>query len=231
MRLSLIVLVACLVTTPLHAQQSALSGAWYGVINGYTPREPRRTLNVVVNNGTLTCTWQEMGKGVDYPQCSIQSDRLTLTTGAGSKVELFLKDTVLEGTFTLKNGRRFALSMGREPIPVSTASVGAPVTCAAAGYWEAGTAYLIVKSLNSKKGTVDIEGIPAGGAQYRWKHNHAWAYKGNQLEYNGGTNVRYRLSVEPNALKGSYENFNAPTLSRHDLVYLCDGPTERVIVR
>lgn len=108
---------AFLVPTILHAQQSALSGTWYGIINDYSFGEPRRTLNILDSNGTWTCTWQEIGKSIDRAGCTVQSDKITLTTGAGSAVELSSKGNTLQGTFTLKDGRMFSLSMGREPVP------------------------------------------------------------------------------------------------------------------
>ncbi|TAJ96116.1 MAG: hypothetical protein EPO10_12585 [Reyranella sp.] len=112
-----LIVAACLASTASHAQQSKLSGRWYGAIDGYPFGEPRRILNVVDRNGVLACTWQEIGKSIDRTACTVQSDTITLVTGAGSAVELSSKGNTLQGTFTLKDGRRFELSMGRDPVP------------------------------------------------------------------------------------------------------------------
>ncbi|MBY0473355.1 hypothetical protein K2Q00_03730 [Patescibacteria group bacterium] len=116
----------------------------------------------------------------------------------------------------------------------AAAVIGSPVTCEAKGVWQAGSAYLIIKRLDSVRHTVDIDGIPAGGIAYKWggpESNARWTYQGNTLEYNRDNSRRYRLTIGADFLKGSYENFNAPTQSRYDIVYKCNGPLDQVIVR
>src|SRR5258708_4947596 len=106
-----------------------------------------------------------------------------------------------------------------------------PVTCEEKNAWPGGSAYLIIQRLDPRRGTVDIDGIPAGGPQYRWggaESNARWKYQGDKLE-STGTKVRYRLTVGPQSLTGTYEDFRG-RIQTTDVNYVCNGPIDRVIV-
>lgn len=103
------------------AAASPIAGRWYGVIRNYTAGEPRRLLAVTITASGPVCTWDEVSKTNGYPaKCTIDANRLDILTGPGSRVALTLNGEVLAGSFTLKDGRSFTLSMGRaaaEPAP------------------------------------------------------------------------------------------------------------------
>jgi len=108
--------VLMLLPTVVEAQQGSLEGKWYGVIKEYHFGEPRRNLTISFAGSTPICIWQEIGKAVDRTSCSIQSNTIRLTTSFGSAVQLAPNHDSLDGTFTLKDGQKFVLSMGREQI-------------------------------------------------------------------------------------------------------------------
>ena len=92
-----------------------LGGKWYGLVEAYSFSDPRRVLTITVDAGKASCTWDEVGKTRSYPApCSIVKNQITLTTGSGSKVSLTREADALRGTFTLKNGQAFTVSMGRD---------------------------------------------------------------------------------------------------------------------
>jgi hypothetical protein len=117
-----IALAVFFVTGALHgAHAEQISGTWHGLIEGYTYGNPNRTLIVTPNSGTANCTWDEVGKTTNYPaSCIINGNHASLTTGAGSTIALVLEDNVLHGTFTLKNGQQYPVSMGRTSASVSS---------------------------------------------------------------------------------------------------------------
>jgi len=112
----------------------------------------------------------------------------------------------------------------------------APVKCEAKGYWTAAGVVLNLRSLNLVTGIVDIDGVPedpgnrGGGAD----SNARWSFFDTEgvlhLNYER-RQTRSSLVVGPNFLRGSYEKFNSPAQSRPDVIYNCDGPTERIILR
>lgn len=113
-------LALALVPASVLAQQNPLEGTWYGLMKEYRYGEPRRNLTVSFIGGTPSCIWQEIGKATDPERCTIEANNISLTTGAGSTVTVALANGQLDGTFTLKNGKSFALSMARKPIDNAT---------------------------------------------------------------------------------------------------------------
>lgn len=92
-------------------------GTWYGSLEKYTYSEPRRILVITTGASKPTCTWDEEGTSINAPAlCSVNGERVKLTTRAGSDVTLTLSGEMLKGSFTLKNGQSFNISMGRVPV-------------------------------------------------------------------------------------------------------------------
>lgn len=112
------------------------------------------------------------------------------------------------------------------------AVVGPPVTCEATGYWSGNSITLVIRKLDSVQRTVDVDfiglnRIRVSGAEF----NSMWTFDGDVLQYNRGKAVRIMVHVGQNDLKGKYENFDTPPMSKDPVVFSCNGPTTRVIVR
>jgi len=101
-------------------------GPWYGAIKDYPFSDsPLRMLNVAAVGGRLVCTWDQPGKATAQLNCSIQGNVLTLMTGPGTNVTLYLEGKQLKGTFAPKAGGSYDLTMARQPVaspPAATAS-------------------------------------------------------------------------------------------------------------
>lgn len=101
---------------PAQAQLAAvpadMTGEWRGVIEGFQEQlslEPRRNLAIT----PAGCVWQEVGKAAFISTCAVQGRDLQLTTPASASVRLQHDGNALRGTFTVKGGRRFRLTMWR----------------------------------------------------------------------------------------------------------------------
>ncbi len=116
MRLALPLLTVAIASgAPAYAQE--ITGTWYGAIDDYTYGEPRRTLKITERDGNAVCTWDEQGKTVDHPApCAVKGNEIELTTGGLSRVKLTKTAEGWRGSFTLKDGQPFTISMGRDPI-------------------------------------------------------------------------------------------------------------------
>jgi hypothetical protein len=54
--------------------------------------------------------------------------------------------------------------------------------------------------------------------------------KGGVLDYNNPYKTRYHLVVSDNELRGFYDNYVNPSLSRNDVTWTCGGSIKQVIV-
>lgn len=114
MRRILVVFALVASTLPEAAHANNLAGEWYGVIEAYENGEPRRKMTI-----GATCTWDELNRSIGHPApCVLGRDKVTLTSGAGSKIELAGNASNLQGTFTLKSGESFRISMFRSTTEV-----------------------------------------------------------------------------------------------------------------
>jgi hypothetical protein len=115
----------------------------------------------------------------------------------------------------------------------AAATIGPPVTCTAHGYWSSttGDARIILKKLDGSSGTVDVDVYDANNMRWRSSSLTMWTFKGGVLEYINPNRAQYRLVVGDTTLRGSYTHYGIPQLSKPEMVFNCDGPTERVIVR
>jgi hypothetical protein len=111
----------------------AMYGEWFGVIRNYDQGEPRRKFVL-----STSCTWTTFTKGApDAAQCVVSDRKVSVTTIAGSHVELTGDATTLSGRFTLKNGQSYDIAMVRNPdqIPDWATATSAPAHAEPDSQW------------------------------------------------------------------------------------------------
>jgi hypothetical protein len=118
---TLVALAAILCVQGPHAQDDPskwLIGGWEGSIQNYSPREgPGRIMVVmaIAPDGTVQGMWGATGGGLGKAEIRLTETRVRLVTSAGSIVELTrVGEDRLEGSFTLKTGSTFALTLTKQ---------------------------------------------------------------------------------------------------------------------
>lgn len=220
----------------IAAVENSILGVWYGSIGGgYPSKEHRRNLTISLEGNTPRCVWEELGKKPDFLTCVVEGAKVSLKTGASSTVDMQLVSANLKGSFTSKDGKSYPIEMGRTTASyaVFRKVLGSPVKCAAKGWRDGGTAYLVIRMLNSTNGTVNILGINTDGMTWGGgdRVNRMWVYKDGVLDYAYGQRFRFHLVVGERNLKGSFYDYSAPAASLPEVDYACDGPLDRVTVK
>jgi hypothetical protein len=118
---TLVALAAILCAQAPHAQDDPskwLIGGWEGSIQNYSPREgPGRIMMVmaIAPDGTVQGMWGATGGGLGKAEIRLTETGVRLVTSAGSIVELTrVGEDRLEGSFTLKTGSTFALTLTKQ---------------------------------------------------------------------------------------------------------------------
>ncbi len=114
-------------------------------------------------------------------------------------------------------------------------ATGAPVACIAKGYWSGGSVTFTIKKLDGRNGTADVDFLDTTGYSlskaWMGAKGVQWTYTAGVLEYVRPNAVKFHLTVGERTLRGSYTNYNSSRVSMPDVIFNCDGPTSRVIVR
>jgi CHAT domain-containing protein len=120
-------IIAGLGIRDLCAQQRQshwLVGQWEGHIEGYPLNlNPARTLQVfeVLSDGTVRGRWSITGESTGEAEVKVEGVQVRIMTSADSQVVLNrVRDNLLAGDFTLKNGRRFTIQLTRSTVNRAT---------------------------------------------------------------------------------------------------------------
>lgn len=137
---------------------------------------------------------------------------------------------VISGTANAQNHQ--AAPVASTPV----AAIGPPVTCIASGYWSGASITIVLKRLDVANKMADVDVRDLGGVLIRGdevykgtRFKNLWTFKEGILEYNRFDKARIRATVGTNSLRGSY--YTGSSLDRDDVIWACDGPTDRVTMR
>lgn len=101
---------------PVPPEAAWALGRWMGSITGCCNDSTLRNLQISWTPGAVQCGWSIANKPpVDATGgCTVAANEIRLTTTANSTVVLRRAGAGLAGTFTLRDGRSFSISMARE---------------------------------------------------------------------------------------------------------------------
>ncbi len=119
----------------------------------------------------------------------------------------------------------------------TAAVIGPPVPCTAKE-WAGGSMTFILKKLDSRTHTADVDFINLNGllASSNPARGVRWSFQDGVLEYTRTKGsyvvVQIRVTLEETSLRGFYKNADIPVANRDNVVFDCNGDSpKRVIVR